>query len=150
MGAIELFNILKNHHSIEYLFIGENKLDDRCISSLIEFIKTCKSIKNIYLDENRFADFGIINLSTALTGNNKICELSLQGNWAITDKSTNALKNMLIKSNIRMFLVGWTSLTSPRVLEAIPKIRNSLLNKEQKFDFSGMYVNIFKLVCLNT
>lgn len=98
-GASKLFETLKNSKAkVTHLYLGENKLDDECITSLGEYLQNNSSLVEISLYWNQLSDRGIEILSNYIVGNNVLEAIDFSSNRAITAKSTPYFKEMVSRS----------------------------------------------------
>ncbi len=92
--------------------LGDNaKINDSCMKSLGEFIKSNKSIEILALNQNMISDAGIEILAHYFDGNTTVRYLTLQGNKNITDKSIPLFTKMIEVSHIETIKVNKTSMT---------------------------------------
>lgn len=72
-------------------------MGDECLESIGEFIKNSKTIEVMNIGGNKITDKGIEILSNYLEGNKILKKLCLAGNEGITDKSVPlSIKNYRI------------------------------------------------------
>lgn len=96
-----MFETLKEMKSkLIYLFLNSNLLDDECMNMLGEFIEYSETIEEIAISSNKITDKGIEILSEYLIGNISLKTLYISGNEEITDKSLPYLIDIVKKTSI--------------------------------------------------
>lgn len=135
-GAAILFNTLKqNKCRVFTLYLCRNQLDDTCMGSLGEYLKTNPPLVHISLINNCITDKGVGVLSTYLGSNDTLRFCGLAGNENITDSSLPNLVNILQKSRIDDFFLVNTSLSNYEMLE-INQISSLPLEEREEFIYS--------------
>ena len=114
-----LFNMLRTtNSSIKEIYLRSYKqINDECMKSLGEYIKSNKYIEGIKLDNNNISDAGIEILVPYLDDNTTFKELSLDGNKGITDKSIPLLLKMIESSHIEDMGIAKTSITQDNSID---------------------------------
>ncbi len=101
--------------SINCIKLSNNKeINDECMKSLGEYIKTNKSIEIIWLESNNISDAGIEILAPYLDGNMTFNLLYLSENEGITDKSIPLLVKMIESSHVENMHIDYTSITQKK------------------------------------
>lgn len=77
-----------------------NILDDGCMHSLGELIKSNSIIESIQINHNKISDKGINILASYLAGNESLKQLHVDGNSGITEKSIETLLKILETSHL--------------------------------------------------
>ena len=115
-----LFDTLKtNNSSIKEIDLQHNKkIDDECMKSLGEYIKSNKSIEKVYLSSTSISDAGIEILAPYLDGNTTFKGLQFTGNKGITVKSIPSLMKMIESSCIEDISIERTSITQNDIFHA--------------------------------
>lgn len=121
--------------NIELLNLYYNKLDDKCMKALGEFVKNSKTIKSVGLQQNKIGDKGIKTLSEYLHGNITLKELQLDSNEKITNKSVQSIVNMIESSHI-----GNISLRFSGIQNKESKI--SMLSAMNALKYEGDTINL--------
>lgn len=105
-GAILLFDALRiSGSNIGRISLSSNlNIDDRCMKSLGEYIKSNKSIQDVCLFENRITDIGLEILLPYFDGNKTFMRLFLHGNMLSKDKSIPLLLKIIEISCIEKLL----------------------------------------------
>lgn len=136
-GAVLLFNTFKRLNStIRKLWLYRNRLDDECISSLGEYIKSNKTIEIMSIGSNLITDKGIELLAPYLEGNLTFKYLSLYGSRIITDKAITSLTRMVESSHIEDIDIRITLVTDENVL-TIPLAHNVIQYGSPKLDINS-------------
>lgn len=73
--------------ALTVLNVTMNSLDDDCVIALGEYVQDNEHLQRLHFGMNKITDKGIETLSQYLIGNLTLNELSLIGNFSITDKS---------------------------------------------------------------
>ena len=128
-----LFDILKTtNSSLKHIYLSRNKqIDDNCMKSLGEYIKSNKSIEKIWLNDISISDAGIGILVPYLDGNITFKVLWIGDNKGITDKSIPLLMKMIESSCIENVDIRSTSITQMNiiyVLSACNRIKYGSIN----------------------
>lgn len=84
---------------VDQLFLDDNKIDDKIMSHLGEFINK-KQVYEINLSRNNVSDEGIELLTKSLPFSDYFRSLNISGNKLISDKSTNNFVKILKESYI--------------------------------------------------
>ncbi len=113
-----LFDMLRTtNSSIEYINLDSNKkINDECMKSLGEYIKSNKCIEEIRLKNNKISDAGIEILVPYLDGNTTFKEISFNGNRGITDKSIPFLVKIIESLLIEDMRIKYTSMTQKNII----------------------------------
>ena len=122
-----LFDMLRTtNSSIKGLWLNENRqIDDKCMKSLGEYIKSNKSIERVDIGTTQISDAGIEILAPYLDDNTTFKYLSISYNKGITDKAIPLLLRMIESSHIEYINVNYTSITQKSIL-TIPLAQNTL------------------------
>ncbi len=127
-----LFDMLRTTNSfIKDIDLNGNKqINDECMKSVGEYIKSNKFIEEISLENNKISDAGIEILAPYLDGNTTFKRFDLTWNEGITDKSIPLLVNMVESSHIENIRLYGTSITKKNIIDvyvslACNKIKNS-------------------------
>lgn len=112
-GASILFDMLRaSNLSIKTIYLSNNQqINDDCMKSLGEYIKSNKNIEAIYLRANTVSDTGIGILVPFLDGNTTFKRLYLNENKGITDKSIPNFVKLIETSYIKVIDIDDTSVT---------------------------------------
>lgn len=113
-----LFDTLKmNYSSLEVIYLGDNKgIDDRCMKSLGEYIKSNNNIEIVWLENTNISDTGIEILAPYLNGNTRSKALNLMSNKGITDKSFPFLMKMIESSCIEHITIDSISIAQQSII----------------------------------
>lgn len=132
-GAILLFGTLRASDSkVQFLDLTNNiKIDDECMASFGEFIKSNKSITHVYFNYTGISDVGIETLIPYLDGNTALKDLYFHGVKGITDKSIPFLLKIIDSSFIQELIVYDTSVTVENSLIA-PLAENRIKSGSSK------------------
>ncbi len=114
-----LFDVRRaTNSSIKEVDLQNNKqINDDCMKSLGEYIKSNKSIEEISLSSNKISDTGIEILVPYLNGNTTFKRLYLYENKGITDKSIPLLLKMIESSHIENMDIKLTSITQKNIID---------------------------------
>ena len=124
-GATLLFDTLKICKSIVVLYIGWNEIDENCVESLGEFIKSCPTLKKLDLSGKIFGDrisMGQLNdefvkkLFPFIKGNKNLESIDFSNNEKITNESISYLVEIIETSNINDININKTSLSSSSII----------------------------------
>ncbi len=95
---------------------GNSQINDSCMKSLGEYIKSNKFIEVISLSQNTISDAGIEIFAPYLDGNTTFECLYLNNNKGITDKSISLLVKMIESSHIKNMGIIDTSITQKNIV----------------------------------
>ncbi len=114
-----LFDILRaiNSSIKEVELDYNNQINEECMKSLGEYIKSNKSIEGISLGYNKISDAGIEILASYLDGNTTFKRLMMDWNKGITDKSIPLLVKMIESSHIENMGIDGTSITQKNIID---------------------------------
>ncbi len=114
-----LFDMLRTtNSSIKEVYLNKNKqINDECMKSLGEYIKSNKSIEMISLSSNNISDAGIEILAPNIDGNTTFKQFDFGGDYRITDKSIPFLVKMIESSHIENLGVTNTSITQENIID---------------------------------
>lgn len=112
---------------------GHTNIDDKCMRSLGEYIKSNIYIGHIDISWNPVTDTGVEILAPYLYDNTTFKQLNLFGNKGITDKSIPMLIKIIESSHIEYIYIKRTSITQWNVL-VIPLAYNVLKSGSNKLD----------------
>ncbi len=117
-GAIILFEFLRKEKITLYsVFLNENQLDDRCITSIGEYIKDNNCFTELDLEKNFITDEGVNILAKFLFGNSTMKALGLACNKKITNKSYSVLSDLCQKTKIENLNTFGTLITGRKLLD---------------------------------
>ncbi len=137
-----LFNTLNKAHSdISIIRLGGNeKIDDKCIRSICEFIKSNITIQDVNVRDTQISDIGIKELSSILCQDlredTKLRSLNFHGNKKITNKSIPLLIQLIETTHIEHIGVEYTSINQRNAL-LVPLTNNKLENGKTNLDLSS-------------
>ena len=107
-----LLDTLRECNSVvSWLNLLNNDLDDECMKQLGEYVQDNEYLEKLWLGSNKVTDKDIEIISEYLIGNTKLKELELQYNKEITDKSVPYLIEIAKKSRVTESNV-WSALIS--------------------------------------
>ena len=114
-----LFDMLRTtNSSIKEIYLHYNEqINDKCMKSVGEYIKSNKSIEGIWLGNNNISDAGIEILAPYLDGNTTFKRLDLSNNRRITDKSIPFLVKIIESSHIEEMGINNTSITQEDTID---------------------------------
>lgn len=136
-GAALLFDTLRScNTSVSTIDLSGNRLDDECMKSLGELIKSKKSVDYIKIGHNLISDTGISVLAPYLFGQKTYMVLDISKNERITDSSTKKLIEMIEKSQILDLNIDETSIAAQHVLN-VSFIRSLVNQTIDKIDYYG-------------
>ncbi len=141
-----LFDVLRTtNSSIKVVTLdGNNQIDDECMKSLGEYIKSNKSIEIIWLSNTKISDAGIEILAPYLDGNTTFKRLNFCENERITNKSILLLLKMIESSHIEKMGIRGTSITQTNIIDVYVSLACNT------FKFGSTKLNLpSKLVSLN-
>jgi len=124
----QLISNKKNH--LKCINLSENMLDDSCIESLGQLIKSKKSIEELFLRKNKLTDKGIETLSHCIIGDTSLSILDISGNDGVTNNSYEYLKNMVQQSSIRTLNLTYSSLSKEN-MDSIEKLLKVLIQDRE-------------------
>ncbi len=119
----------------EICLSGNQQINDSCMKSVGEYIKSNKYIEGIWLGENNISDVGIEILAPYLDGNTTFKGFYLNFNKGITDKSIPFLVKMIESSHIVDMGINNTSITQINTL-AMPLACNTFNHGSTRLDLS--------------
>lgn len=113
-----MFDTLKiSNSSLVAISLVHNKhIDDKCMKSVGEYIKSNKSIEYISMNHTSISDAGIEILAPYFDGNTLFRQLHLSRNKGITDKSFPLLMKMIESSCIEYIGIVDTSITQKNII----------------------------------
>lgn len=109
-------------------------MDDECVYSLGELIRSSETIEDIVISKNKITDKGMEILSDYLKDKKLLKRLDLNGNKGITDKLVICLLNMLDLSHIDFMDISGTSITQHSEIAIFLEI-NKVKNGFEKISF---------------
>lgn len=131
-GATLLFDTLKICKSIVVLYIGWNEIDESCVESLGEFIKSCPTLKKLDLSgkfertrngnqindniNGKLNDEFVKKLFPFIKGNKNLESIDFSNNEKITNESISYLVEIIETSNINDININKTSLSSSSII----------------------------------
>ena len=132
-----LFDTLKiNNSSLKDIFLSDNKqIDDKCMKSLGEYIKSNKYIEIIGLSSISISNTGIEILAPYIDGNTTFKQLWIGDNKGITDKSIPLLMKMIESSCIEDIRIADTPITQKNIIYALSAC-NAIKHGSTKLDLS--------------
>lgn len=153
-GLSTLFKSFGNCRSLESLYLGWNRINDKCINILVDFLKRCSTIKNLDLagsvwvtghmrsfvtfSKGKLTNVAVKKLSSWVIGNQTIKSINLSNHNDITDEVLPTLMEMIEKSDIEQLDFEEKSAAFLGKLD-IPLITNRLRNHTlQKLDLCKM------------
>ena len=126
-----------SNSSIYYTNLNDNpQINDECMKSLGEYIKSNKSIKEIELNYNTISDTGIEILVPYLHDNTTFKRISLNRNKGITDQSISYLVKMIESSHIEDIDVRYTLFTQMNIV-AVSLVSNTFKYGLTNLDLHG-------------
>lgn len=142
-SIILLFDSLRSMNS-KMLVINLNGIvvDESCMKSLGEYVKTNKYIEYIYITSALISDRCIEVLTPYVINNNKILGLSFYRNKLITNKSIPLLIKIIESTKIDSLCIMETSISQKYVLVPL-LLRNQLKAGLKTLDLFRKFVNYF-------
>ena len=124
-----LFDTLRTTNSSikGILLSGNEQINDECMKSVGEYVKSNKSIEVILLARTKISDAGIEILAPYLDGNTTFEWLYLKDNNGITDKSIPLFLKIIESSHIQSIDILGTSISQKKVF-VIPLASNTVKN----------------------
>ncbi len=121
--------------SLNVLDLNSNQMiDDECIKSLGEYIKSNKSIKSINMSYTKISDAGIEILAHYLNGNETFKYLYLCGNHNLTEKSIPFLMKIIEISGVEDVRIDYSPIKHSIALIA-PSACNAIKYGSKKIEF---------------
>ncbi len=118
-GAIKLFNAFRTSNAkIRAFDVASKSINDTCIESLGEYIKSNKYIEEIAVSDAKFTDQGLEILAPYLDGNTTLKKLSFDNNLKLTDECIPSLLKMIQSSQIRDIGIEDTEIDQKHLLLA--------------------------------
>lgn len=134
-GATQLFDAFRvGNTKISEIILTRNHIDNECIASLGEYIRSNKYISRISAGYN-ISDKEIETLSPFIEGNESLKHLNLSGNDQITDLSIPVLVKMVKTSHIEDIEILGTKITKPNAL-VVHLAQNQLQYGSNKLDLN--------------
>ncbi len=136
-GAIILFDRLRraNSHIVDINLSFNYKMNEECMRSLGEYIKSNKSIGIINERYAQISDASIEILASYLEGSTSFKRLYFDGNKYITDLSIPLMTKIIQTSHVEYIGISNTSVTQTNIL-VVPLAHNTIKNKSIKLNFS--------------
>lgn len=127
-GATILFDRLRaSDSSISFIDLSRTDIDDMCMLSLGEYIKSSKYIESIFLSNTRITDKGIDTLAPYMDDKKTFKNLFLNGCHGITDTSVPSLIKIIESSDMEHIDITGTPITETTAF-AISLAINSIKN----------------------
>lgn len=126
----------KRNETCRELYLDNNKaINDTCMESLGEFIKSNKYIEAVYLKGDSITDAGIEIITPYLIGNTNLKNFDVFACLGITDKSLVLLMQMIESSHLEILGIGFTSITNQNTL-IVPLVHNVIRHGSRKWQAS--------------
>lgn len=107
-----MFKTLKDcNFSAERLALNYNKIDDKCMEEVGEYLRTNTFIRELCLSGNKITDKGIKILAPYVIGNTTLRQLMLDENEKITNESIPLLIDTLQNTNIEIMSLQFCQIT---------------------------------------
>lgn len=137
-GASFFFDKLRTENvKAKYVRLQDSpNVDDKCIKSIGEYIKTNKFVEIINLERDSITDAGIEALVPYLEGNTTFKGFYLSGNYRISDKSIPHFLKMIESSRMDTLFTIETSVSKQKQF-VVPLARNVILSGSQEMALFG-------------
>lgn len=142
-GISSIFKyMIKNNIELEEIGLSRNQFGKEDLKSFCEFIKSCKTLKGIVLEQNHVNDKNIEEIAGYIARSDlAIRYLDLENNLGITGKSIPFLQKIVESLGIDKLNTAGTSIYNSSEF-FVPLATNVLKNGCNKFIFPFRWVSV--------